>query len=44
MVGVNGVIAEEVVTQEDEDGELAAIVVAVRVPRREAARCDVCRR
>ena len=41
---MKGVIVEEVATEEDEDGELAAIVVAVRVPRREAGRCGVCRR
>jgi hypothetical protein len=41
LLGVKGVIVEEVPTEEDEDGELAAIVVAVRVPRRETGRCGV---
>jgi hypothetical protein len=44
LLGVKGVIVEEVATEEDEDGELAAIVVAVRVPRRETNRCGVFRR
>jgi hypothetical protein len=38
LLGVKGVIVEEVATQEDEDGGLAAIAVAVRARRREAAR------
>ena len=42
LLGVQGVIVEEVSAEEDEDGDLDAIVVAVRLQRREARRCGVC--
>ncbi len=44
LLGVKGVIVEDVATEEDEKGDLTAVVVAVRLPRREAGRCGVCRR
>ena len=39
-----GVIVEEVSAEEDEDGEVGAIVVTVRLQRREARRCGICRK
>ena len=44
LLGVGGLIVEDVDAEITATGELAAIVVAVRGPRREAARCGVCRR
>ena len=45
LLGVlQGVIVEEVSAEEDEDGEMAAIVVAIRLQRREARRCGICRK
>jgi len=41
---VQGTIVEEVAAEEGEAGELAAIVVSVRLRRGDAGRCGVCRR
>lgn len=44
LLGVKGVVVENVAAEEDVDGELAAIVIAVRVRSLDARRCGVCRR
>ena len=44
LLGVKGVIVEDVTPEEAEGGELVAIVVSVRVSRRDSGRCGVCRR
>jgi transposase len=44
LLGVQGTIVEEVSVEEDEDGELAALVVAVRLRRGDQGRCGRCRR
>jgi transposase len=44
LLGVQGVIVEEVSAEEDADGETGAIVVAVRLQRGEARRCGICRK
>ncbi len=44
LLGVGGLIVEDVDAEIAATGEVAALVVAVRVPRREAGRCGVCRR
>ncbi len=44
LLGVGGLILEDVGAGIGASAELSAIVVAVRVPRREAGRCGVCRR
>jgi transposase len=41
---VQGVIVEDVAAEEDVEGELAGIVVSVRLRRGQARRCGVCRR
>jgi len=42
LLGVGGLIVEDVDAEIGATGEVAAIVVAVRVPRRETGRCGVC--
>jgi transposase len=44
LLGVQGTIVEDVSVEEDEDGELAALVVAVRLRRGDQGRCGKCRR
>ena len=44
LLRVQGTIVEEVSVDEDEDGELAALVVAVRLRRGDQGRCGKCRR
>ena len=44
LLGVKEAIFEDVSVEEDEDGDAAAIVVSVRVRRRDGGRCGICRR
>ena len=44
LLGVQGTIVEDVSVEEDEEGEMAALVVAVRLRRGDVGRCGKCRR
>ena len=44
LLGVQGTIVEDVSVEEDEEGEMAALVVAVRLRRGDVGRCGRCRR
>jgi transposase len=44
LLGVQGVIVEDVLAEEDELAAPAALVVQVRVQRKDASRCGMCRR
>lgn len=44
LLGVQGTIVEEVTGEEDEGGELGAVVVGVRLRKADAGRCGICRR
>lgn len=44
LLGVQGVIVNEIDVEEDEDREIACLVVMVRLRKEEAGRCGVCRR
>lgn len=44
LLGVQGTIVERVECEPDEVGEVAAVVVAVRLRRVDARRCGICRR
>jgi transposase len=44
LLGVQGTIVEDVSVEEDEDGELAGLVVAVRLRRGDQGRCGKCRK
>ena len=44
LLGVQGAIIEDVSVEEDEEGEMAALVVAVRLRRGDQGRCGKCRR
>lgn len=44
LLGVQGVIVEDVAVEEDGEGDLAGIVVSVRLRRSETSRCGVCGR
>lgn len=44
LLGVQGAIVENVEAEEDDEGDPAALVVEVRLPKREAGRCGICRR
>ena len=44
LLGVQGVIVEDVAVEEDELASPAALVVAVRVPKRLSRRCGICQR
>ena len=44
LLGVQGTIVEDVAAKEDGEGELAAIVVSVRLRRGDVGRCGECRK
>ncbi|GAC1605246.1 MAG: ISL3-like element IS1557 family transposase [Acidimicrobiales bacterium] len=44
LLGVQGVIVEDVAVEEDGEEDLAAIIISVRLRRSEAGRCGECRR
>lgn len=44
LLGVHGAIVEDVTAEEDGEGDPVSLVVSVRLPRREAGRCGICRR
>lgn len=44
LLGVQGTIVEDVSAEEDEEGEIAVVVVAVRLRRGDQGRCGKCRR
>ncbi len=44
LLGVQGTIVEDVSVEEDEEGEMGALVVAVRLRRGDQGRCGRCRR
>lgn len=44
LLGVQGAIVENVEAEEDDEGDPAALIVEVRLPKREAGRCGICRR
>jgi transposase len=44
LLGVQGTIVEDVAVEEDEEGKMAALVVAVRLHRGDVGRCGRCRR
>ena len=44
LLGVQGTIVEDVSVEEDEEGGIAALVVAVRLRRGDQGRCGKCRR
>jgi transposase len=44
LLGVQGTIVEDVSVEESEEGEVAALVVAVRLRRGDQGRCGKCRR
>lgn len=44
LLGVQGVVVEDVAVEEDGEADLAAIIVSVRLRRSEAGRCGLCRR
>jgi transposase len=44
LLGVQGAIIEDVSVEEDEEGEMAALVVAVRLRRGDQGRCGKCQR
>ncbi len=44
LLGVTGAIVEDVAAEEDESGDPAAIIVSVRLSRRDRNRCGSCRK
>jgi len=44
LLGVQGVIMEDISTEENDDGEIACLIVSARLRKAEAGRCGVCRR
>ena len=44
LLGVRGVIVGDIEVEEDDDGEIAGLIVSARLRKAEADRCGVCRR
>ena len=44
LLGVRGVIVGGIEVEEDDDGEIAGLIVSARLRKAEAGRCGVCRR
>ena len=44
LLGVQGVIVNDIAIEEDEAAEIASLIVTVRLRKAEAGRCGVCRR